>query len=96
VTNPHPSVTKRQTGAVAAATRLHGSSQYFRTAPFLDATLPTLSAHSLADQSVAVFRGAYYFRGSGNCSTMNAHPLLSLGFFSAFLITWIFMFLLLN
>ena len=28
-----------------------------------------------------------YLRGSGNCSMMNAQPLLSLGFFSAFLIT---------
>ena len=28
-----------------------------------------------------------YFRGSGSCSMINAHPELSLGFLSAFLIT---------
>jgi hypothetical protein len=83
--NPAPIAKSRQTGAVAVAIRLHGVFQCFRTAPSLEAALPTLSA--LPGPYRRVRRVGAYLRGSGNCSTMNAQPEVSLGFFSAFLIT---------
>ena len=79
------SVTGRQTGAVAVAIRLHGVFQNFRTAPFLEAALPTYRRWYGGSEERLL--AGTYLRGSGSCSMMNAHPALSLGFFSAFLIT---------
>ena len=78
-------VTGRQTGAVAVAIRLHGVFQNFRTAPSLEAALPTYR-HSAGHSEECLCAGTY-LRGSGSCSMMNAQPELSLGFFSAFLMT---------
>jgi hypothetical protein len=74
-----------QSGAVAVAIRLHGVFQSFRTAPSLQAALPT---YRRPDRTTKERRetGAY-LRGSGSCSMMNEQPELSLGFFSAFLTT---------
>jgi hypothetical protein len=83
-----PIARSRQTGAVAVAIRLHEVFQNFRTAPSLEAALPTY--RRLDGESEERLGAGTYLRGSGSCSMMNAQPELSLGFFSAFLITWIF------
>jgi len=67
------------------AIRLHGVFQFFRTAPSLEAALPTYR-RSAGKMHKRCGAGAY-LRGSGSCSMMNEQPELSLGFFSAFLIT---------
>ena len=75
----------RQTGAVVVVIRLHGMFKKFRTAPSLEAALPTYRPFGQKIRS-APWVGTY-LRGSGSCSMMNAQPELSLGFLSAFLIT---------
>jgi hypothetical protein len=85
-----PIASSKQTGAVAVAIRLHGVFQNFRTAPSLEAALPMYRRSD--GKSEERRRVGTYLRGSGSCSMMNAQPELSLGFFSAFLITCIFIF----
>jgi len=73
----------RQTGAAALRIRLHGVLQ--------DGTVSSSHITSIIGAPYPKPKGAQrpyagdYRRGSRGCSTMKAHPVLSLGFFSAFL-----------
>jgi len=75
----------RQTGAAALRIRLNGVLQ--------DGTVPSshitsiIGVLSQKPKGTQRPRAGDYRRGSRGCSTMNAHPVLSLGFFSAFLMT---------
>jgi hypothetical protein len=84
-----PMAKARQTGAAALPIRLHGVPQ--------DGTFPSNHITSIIGvprskpKGALAGPGSIYRRGSRGCSTMNAHPELSLGFLSAFLMIWIFM-----
>src|SRR3954463_6363506 len=65
VMNDVYNVTTRQTGAVAVEIRLHDVFQSLRTAPSLEATLPTVSAHSLQNRSAGA-------RGDAICAAQVA------------------------
>jgi hypothetical protein len=73
----------RQTGAAALRIRLQGVLQ--------DGTVPSSHITSIIGTPYSKPKGAQrpsegdYRRGSRGCSTMKAHPVLSLGFLSAFL-----------